>query len=299
MRVFYTDIFVLPLPETHKFPMDKYRRTREQLLDEAILTNADLFIPPAAHEELCHVHTEDYLKAVESGAIETKMQRRIGFPWSNGLVERSRRSVGATIAALTSAFDRQCGINLAGGTHHAYADRGEGFCVYNDAAVAARWVQSQGLCSRVLILDCDVHQGNGTASIFQTDPNVFTFSIHGATNYPYHKEDSDLDVALPDNTDDDTYIAALESALETISQDFSPEAVIYLAGADPFVHDRFGKLALSKFGLKRRDDTVFQWCKSRQLPLAITMAGGYAENIQDIVDIHCQTVKRAKHYFSS
>jgi len=299
MRVFYTDIFVLPLPEKHKFPMDKYRRTREQLLDEAVITNADLFIPPAAYEELSQVHTEDYLQAVESGAIETKMQRRIGFPWSNGLVERSRRSVGATIAALNSAFERQCSINLAGGTHHAYADRGEGFCVYNDAAVAARWAQAQGLCSKVLILDCDVHQGNGTASIFRTDPNVFTFSIHGATNYPYHKEDSDLDVALPDNTEDDVYIEALEGALQSIAQDFNPEAVIYLAGADPYIHDRFGKLALSKQGLKRRDDTVFTWCKSRQLPVAVTMAGGYAENIQDIVDIHCQTVKRAKYHFSS
>ena len=297
MRVFYTDIFVLPLPEKHKFPMDKYRLTRERLLESNVLKADQLAIPPAAYESLALVHDEDYLEQVREGKIDPRMQRRIGFPWSEGLVERSRRSVGATIAALESAFIHGCGINLAGGTHHAYADRGEGFCVFNDAAVASRTIQMKRELTNILILDCDVHQGNGTAAIFQNDPTVFTFSIHGASNYPYHKEKSDLDIALPNATEDATYLDALAQALQDIDKAFKPEAVIYLAGADPYKHDRFGKLALSKDGLRNRDAMVFKWCKAKNLPVAVTMAGGYAEDIDDIVDIHCETVKQAKlHY---
>lgn len=298
MRVFYTDIFVLPLPEKHKFPMDKYRLTRERLLREEILAPDQLEIPPAAHDSLALIHDQTYLDNIISGQIDSRMQRRIGFPWSEGLVERSRRSVGATIAALESALIHGCGINLAGGTHHAYADRGEGFCVFNDAAVASRAIQATTKLNNILILDCDVHQGNGTAAIFHQDPTVFTFSIHGASNYPYHKEVSDLDIALPNGTDDRDYLAALTSGLEEIEARFTPEAVIYLAGADPYKQDRFGKLGLSKDGLKQRDAMVFQWCEERKLPVAVTMAGGYAENVDDIVEIHCETVKQAKLHYS-
>lgn len=296
MRVFYTDIFVLPLPEKHKFPMDKYRLTRERLLSEGILSSDELLVPPAADESLKLVHTADYLDAVISGRIDARMQRRIGFPWSEELIERSRRSVGATIAALETAQEEGIGINLAGGTHHAYSDRGEGFCVFNDAAVATRVIQNSGLAN-VLILDCDVHQGNGTAAIFQGDESVFTFSIHGASNYPYHKEKSDLDIGLPNDTTDAPYLEALSKGLQTIESQFQPEAVIFLAGADPFKCDRFGKLGLSKEGLKERDMMVFRWCRQLGLPVAVTMAGGYAEEIDDIVDIHCETVKEAKRQF--
>ena len=297
MRVFYTDIFVLPLPEKHKFPMDKYRLTRERLLRDEILRPDQLEIPPAAHETLALVHDQAYLDTIISGQIDARMQRRIGFPWSEGLVERSRRSVGATIAALQSALVDGCGINLAGGTHHAYADRGEGFCVFNDAAVASRTLQQTTDITNILILDCDVHQGNGTAAIFNNDSTVFTFSIHGASNYPYHKEQSDLDIALPNGTNDQAYLDALNRGLIEIETRFSPQAVIYLAGADPFKQDRFGKLGLSKDGLRLRDAMIFQWCAVRKLPVAVTMAGGYAENIDDIVEIHCETVKQAKlHY---
>ena len=298
MRVFYTDIFVLPLPEKHKFPMDKYRLTRERLLRDKILSPEQLEIPPAAHETLALIHDQTYLDNIITGQVDSRMQRRIGFPWSEGLVERSRRSVGATIAALQSALTYGCGINLAGGTHHAYADRGEGFCVFNDAAVASRTIQQTTDLTNILILDCDVHQGNGTAAIFQADPTVFTFSIHGASNYPYHKEHSDLDIALPNDTDDEAYLTALSDGLAEIEARFNPEAVIYLAGADPYKRDRFGKLGLSKDGLRQRDSMVFQWCEAKKLPVAVTMAGGYAENIDDIVEIHCETVKQAKLHYS-
>lgn len=298
MRVFYTDIFVLPLPEKHKFPMDKYRLTRERLVQDEVLQLEELSIPPAADESLHLVHCREYLDKIIAGTIDARMQRRIGFPWSQELVERSRRSVGATIAALESALDDGCSVNLAGGTHHAYRDRGEGFCVFNDAAVAARAVQRATSFKRILILDCDVHQGNGTAAIFSADPTVFTFSIHGAGNYPYHKERSDLDIALGDGTDDETYLDALRNGLTKIEASFQPDAVIYLAGADPFKEDRFGKLGLTKAGLRERDSMIFDWCSTRQLPIAVTMAGGYAQNINDIVEIHCETVKQAKSYYS-
>jgi len=257
----------------------------------------DLHMPePASIDQLRHVHDSDYLERVFQGRLSDKEVRRIGFPWSAQLVERSRRSVAATICASRAAVEEGVSANLAGGTHHAYPDHGEGYYVFNDVAIAARTMQAEGIVHGVLILDCDVHQGNGTAAIFASDPSVFTFSIHGEKNFPFHKEHSDLDIALPDKADDRTYLAALDSGLQVSIARARAELVIYLAGADPFMGDRLGRLALSKPGLTRRDRLVLDYCRAARLPVAITMAGGYARQIEDTVDIHYQTVQIALEY---
>jgi len=281
VRGFYTDHFVLPLPEGHRFPMIKYARVRERCLAEGILREAELEVPPAARwDELLLVHERDYVERVREGRLEYLEQRRIGFPWTEGMVERSRRSAGATICAARVALaERDAGrwgaaVNLAGGTHHAYPDRGEGFCVFNDAAVAIRVLQRDGAIRRAAVLDCDVHQGNGTAAAFATDPSVFTFSIHGARNFPFRKERSSLDVELPDGAGDDAFLAAVEMHVPAVLADFHPELVIYLAGADPFHEDRFGRLGMTKDGLAERDRLVLGACRDAGVPIAIVMAGG-------------------------
>lgn len=300
MKAFYTDRFVLPLPPGHRFPMVKYRRLRERCLAEGVLRPEELCEPPAAAwAELALVHERGYLERVRSGALDPAEQRRIGFPWSPAMVERSRRSVGATIAAgraaLMAAWARGwgVGVNLAGGTHHAHAGHGAGFCVFNDAAVAARVLQREGAVRRVLVLDLDVHQGDGTASIFAADPTVFTLSVHGARNYPFRKARSTLDVALPDGAGDELFLAAVELHVPAALADFRPELVIYLAGADPFHDDRFGRLALSKAALAERDRRVLDLCRASGVPVAVTMSGGYARDTEDTVDIHVQTVRIA------
>ncbi|MBI1879086.1 MAG: histone deacetylase, partial [Chloroflexi bacterium] len=219
--------------------------------------------------------------------------RRIGFPWSPQMVERSRRSSGATIEACRAALQDGFAASLAGGTHHAFSDCGQGFCVFNDSAVAARAMQTEGRVERAIIIDCDVHQGNGTAAILADDPTIFTFSIHGAKNFPFHKERSDLDVELDDGADDAIYLAALEYGLRRALAQGRADLAIYLAGADPYVNDRFGRLALSKAGLAERDSLVFDHCQAAGLPVAITMSGGYAPQVEDIVDIHFQTIRAA------
>ena len=300
MRAFYTDRFVLPLPEGHRFPMVKYARVRERCLAEGILSPGELAEPPAAEwDELATVHDGDYLRRVREGTLEYLEQRRIGFPWSEGMVERSRRSVGATIAGSRLVLDEAAGgewsiaANLAGGTHHAYPGHGEGFCVFNDAAVAVRVLQREGRIGRAAILDCDVHQGNGTAAIFAADPGVFAFSIHGARNYPFRKERSTLDVELPDGAGDDAFLAALELHVPRILDEFSPGLAIYLAGADPWREDRFGRLGMSKEGLAERDRLVLGACRDAGVPVVVTMAGGYARDTEDTVDIHVRTIATA------
>jgi acetoin utilization deacetylase AcuC-like enzyme len=235
---------------------------------------------------------------VATGSLNPQEQREIGFPWSPEMVERSRRSVGATIAACRAALQDGFAVNLAGGTHHSYASRGAGFCVFNDAAVAARVMQAEALergdgAQQIAIVDLDVHQGNGTAAIFQDDPSVFTLSLHGESNYPFKKEFSDLDVALPDNCNDDAYMKALEKALTTMFERVRPTMLIYLAGADPHAGDRLGRLALSIDGLAQRDSLVFAKARERGLPVAIAMAGGYGRDIDLTVDIHVQTIQLA------
>ncbi|HRE48758.1 MAG TPA: histone deacetylase [Aggregatilineales bacterium] len=299
-KIFFTDSYVLPLPEGHRFPMSKYALLRARVIDSQIVPFADMWIPHAAtDEEILRVHTPDYLTRVVKGELSAKELRKIGFPWSPAMVERSRRSSGATIEACRAALAEGVGINLAGGTHHAFADSGGGYCVFNDSAIAARAMQAEHRAKRIVILDCDVHQGDGTAAIFQDDPTVFTFSIHGATNYPFHKQISDLDIPLPDGADDAFFLEALENGVRRALSLAGAELAIYLAGADPFAEDRFGKMKVSKHGLRLRDQIVFSLCKEARLPVAVSMAGGYAKNILDAVDIHFETVRQAVVFFPS
>jgi acetoin utilization deacetylase AcuC-like enzyme len=294
MKIFKTDQFALPLPEGHRFPVTKYALLRQRV-EEARLVPADELIaaPAASDEEINRAHTAEYLRTVQNGELTEKELRRIGFPWSPQMVERSRRSSRATIAAGRAALREGMAVNLAGGTHHAFADRGEGYCVFNDSAIAARAMQTEGLARRIVIIDCDVHQGNGTAKIFENDPTVFTFSIHGAKNFPFHKEASDLDVPLIDDADDATYLAALREALPIVLQRAQADLAIYLAGADPYFDDAFGRMKLTKPGLLERDRFVLESCRAIGLPVAITMAGGYAKQPEDVADIHFRTVQLA------
>ncbi len=294
MKIFRTDEFVLPLPEGHRFPITKYGLLRQRVEAAGITQPDGLCLAPAAtDDEILRVHTVEYLRRVKQGELTDKELRRIGFPWSPQMVERSRRSSGATIAAARAALLDGMAANLAGGTHHAFPDRGEGYCVLNDAAIAARAVQAEGRVKRVVIIDCDVHQGNGTAKIFEQDPTVFTFSIHGAKNFPFRKETSDLDVALPDGADDAIYLAALREALPGVLERAQADLAIYLAGADPYFDDAFGRMKLTKPGLLERDRFVLESCRALDLPVAITMAGGYAKRAEDTADIHFQTVQLA------
>lgn len=295
MKAYYSDRFVLPLPEGHRFPMRKYRMLRDAV--QAMLPEVQLEEAPRASDGvLALAHHPHYIQRVDSGMLTPQEQRAIGFPWTPEMVERSRHSAGATIAACRSAFDDGVGINLAGGTHHAHADRGEGFCVFNDAAIAARLMQAERRAARVAIVDLDVHQGNGTASILANDDSVFTLSLHGEHNYPFAKATSDLDIALPDGTGDDAYLAALDRALAQMFERFSPQLIIFLAGADPHEGDRLGRLKLSNDGMAERDRRVLALAQQRGLPVAIAMAGGYGRDIDQTVAIHLQTVTLAAAY---
>ena len=314
MKAFYSDTFVLPLPDHHRFPMTKYRLLRERLLDLGVLAADDLQVPDAiSWDDLRLVHDPSYVDAIACGTLPPDAQRRIGFPWSEMMVERSRRSVGATLAAAREVVrprsdvargfqprDRgperaalQISANLAGGTHHAFRDRGEGYCVFNDVAVAATVLMREGVIARAAVVDCDVHQGNGTAAIFQHEPAVFTFSLHGAHNFPFRKETSDLDVTFEDGAGDDEYLAALADHLPRVLDTHRPDLVFYLAGADPYQGDRLGRLKLTIDGLRARDRMVFDACRSRELPVAVAMSGGYASDVEAIVTIHVNTISEA------
>lgn len=294
MKVFYSDVFVLPLPPDHRFPMAKYRLLRERILAEGIVAPDDLRIPDAAtDDQLLLAHDADYLEKVKSGGLSAREQRRIGFPWSLPMVERSRRSVGATIAACRAALAEGVAVNLAGGTHHACRDHGEGYCVFNDSAVAARVMQREERVRRVVVLDCDVHQGNGTAQILQGDRSIFTFSVHGAKNFPFRKETSDLDLELPDGTGDAAYLDAVEEGARRAIAVTNADLALYLAGADPYSGDRLGRMAVSVAGLAERDRIIFNLCRENGLPVAVSMAGGYAPDVADIVAIHTQTIRLA------
>ena len=294
MKVFYSDQFVLPLPKGHRFPMNKYSMLRERVEKAGLCGPGELRAPHAVtDEEVLRAHDPNYLKKVITGTLSDKEMRRIGFPWSERMVERSRRASGGTLDACRSALEEGIAANLAGGTHHAFADRGEGFCVLNDSAIAARALRAEGLVSRVAVLDTDVHQGNGTAAILHGDPNVFTFSIHGAKNYPFHKEQSDLDVPLSDGADDSAFLSALSDALGRVLDQGTWDLAIFLAGADPLDGDKLGRLSVTKSGLAERDRMVLEACRERDIPIAVTMAGGYAKQVEDTVDVHFQTVERA------
>lgn len=316
MKAFYSDTFVLPLPEQHRFPMAKYRLLRERLVDEGILSASDLHVPdPISWDDLRLIHDAAYVDAVANGTLPADAQRRIGFPWSPMMVERSRRSVGATLAAAREVLQHppgaargfqprgrgperaalQVSANLAGGTHHAFRDRGEGYCVFNDVAVAAAVLRRDGVIARAAVVDCDVHQGNGTAAVFHSDPAVFTFSLHGAKNFPFRKEVSDLDVTFEDGAGDDEYLAALRAHLPRVLDTQRPHLVFYLAGADPYEGDRLGRLKLTIDGLRTRDRLVFDACRDRDLPIVVAMSGGYASDVDAIVTIHTNTIREAVH----
>ena len=299
MQAFYADQFVLPLPPGHRFPMSKYRLLREQIAELPGLELCQAL--PASEGELALVHTPGYLSAVIDGTLSAAQQREIGFPWSEAMVERARRSVGATISAARSALTTGVASNVAGGTHHASADKGGGYCVFNDAAVAARLMQAEWhrlhrRLLRVAIVDLDVHQGNGSASIFADDPTVFTLSLHGAKNFPFRKERSDLDVDLPDGCDDTTYLRALDDALDKLWRHHEaapPGLIFYLAGADPHEGDRLGRLKLTTAGLAERDRRVLSAARERRIPVALSMAGGYGRVVEDTVQVHLGTIRAA------
>ncbi|MDD3675242.1 histone deacetylase family protein [Thauera propionica] len=298
MKLYYADHFVLPLPEGHRFPMEKYARLRSRLQASGMFAETDFRVPdPASDEAILRAHDAGYLERVAGGTLDAAEVRRIGFPWSPAMVERSRRSAGATLAACRSALARDggtaCAVNLAGGTHHAHRDFGSGFCVFNDTAIAALAMRAEGRAGRIAIVDCDVHQGDGTATILADKAEVFTCSLHGAKNFPFRKQISDLDIDLPDETDDAAYLKALDDALQSVFERGRPELVIYLAGADPYAGDRLGRLALSIDGLRLRDERVLATCRDAGVPVAIAMAGGYAEPIDDTVTIHFNTVMSA------
>ena len=306
MQAFYSDQFVLTLPEGHRFPMAKYRILREQLAIHLSTVHC-LEAPRASDGELALVHTTGYIDAIAQGTASPAVLREIGFPWSEAMAERARRSVGATIAAARVALAQGVAANLAGGTHHSYADKGGGFCVFNDVAVASRVVQAQwgqtqppgAAPLRVAVVDLDVHQGNGTAHIFQGDDSVFTLSLHGDKNFPFRKEASDLDVPLPDGCADVQYLAALDCALAKLDRRFAPDLVMYLAGADPFEGDRLGRLKLTMAGMQARDQRVFDWCGARKLPVVVLMAGGYGIRIEETVAVQLNTYRVAQAYWQA
>ena len=303
MKTFYSTQLSLPLPPGHRFPMGKYAALRDRLAAECEglrLAQA----PPASDAELALAHAPAYVAAVAQGRLDARAQREIGFPWSEAMVERSRRSVGASIQATRVAQREGVAANLAGGTHHASAQAGSGYCVFNDIAVAARLLQAertgggqQARPPRIAVIDLDVHQGNGTASIVADDPSVFTLSLHGEKNFPFRKVAGDLDVGLPDGTGDQAYLDALDLALVELDSRFRPDAVFYLAGADPHEGDRLGRLKLSYDGLLARDRRVFDWAWTRRLPLTLCMGGGYGHDIGTTVQVQVNTFGVALQYW--
>jgi acetoin utilization deacetylase AcuC-like enzyme len=298
VKLWYADHFVLPLPPGHRFPMEKYSRLRERLMASGHFAPDDFRVPDALDDAtLARAHTPEYIRNVVAGTLPPAEQRRIGFPWSPQMVERSRRSAGATLAACRTALAEGCSANLAGGTHHAGRDYGSGFCVFNDAAVATRTLQAEGRVRTVAIVDCDVHQGDGTAHILGRDPDVWTLSLHGERNFPFRKQRSHRDIALPDGAGDAQYLPLLDDALHELFERITPELVIYLAGADPFEGDRLGRLALSQPGLAQRDALVLATCQRHGVPVAIAMAGGYGHDIDDTVAIHATTLLTAARLF--
>lgn len=294
MKIFFSDHRPITLPVGHRFPLPKYALLRQQV-QEAALVPPENLLPscPASDAQILRVHELDYLTRLVQGQMSEREMRRTGFPWSADLVARARVSVGGTIHASRAALQDGIAANLAGGTHHAHPGFGEGFCVFNDVAIAARAMQDDKLARRVVIIDLDVHQGDGTAAIFAGDPSVYTFSVHGEKNFPYRKEAGDLDIALPDMCGDELYLEAVENGLEHALMMANADLALYIAGADPFVGDSLGRMGISKQGLLQRDRLVFDRCKQAGLPVAVVLGGGYAKNVHDTVEIHLNTLQLA------
>ena len=300
MHVFYTPRYYADIGHGHIFPIRKFELVRDRLLAQGTLHPGELLEPtPATLDDVLLVHTDDYISRLCNGELTPKELRRLGLPWSESLVRRSFYATGGTIAAARTALVEGYASNLAGGTHHSFADRGEGFCVLNDVAVAIRVLRKHGLISRAAIVDCDVHQGNGTATIFADDDDTFTFSIHGANNYPLFKARSNLDIELPDGTGDNEYLNVLNHHLRTVFDAADPDLVFYLAGADPYLNDKLGRLALTIDGLRQRDLRVLRECYDRETPIVTVMSGGYGKDINDTIEIHCNTIRMVKDVFES
>lgn len=297
-QIYYSPYYYADIGEGHIFPIKKFELVRDKLLAEGTLQTDEIIEPqPAKVEDLLLVHTEDYITRLVDGTLTAKEVRKLGLPWSKSLVRRTFLAVSGTINAAIHALKNRAASNLAGGTHHAFPDRGEGFCVLNDVAIAIRVLQQAQKAQRFLIIDCDVHQGNGTAFIFKDEEDVFTFSMHGAKNYPLFKENSNLDIELPDKTSDDEYLETLEEALPRIFM-HNPDLVFYLGGADPFEKDKLGRLSLTMKGLQKRDEMVLTYAKEHHVPIVTVMSGGYASDINDTVEIHANTIRAVKRIFA-
>ena len=297
-RIFYSPFYYADIGENHVFPIKKFELVRNRLLKDGTLQTCEIAEPqPVKIEDVLLVHTDDYITRLRNGTLTAREIRRLGLPWSKSLVRRSFLACSGTINAARHALKTGVASNLAGGTHHAFPDRGEGFCVLNDVAVAIRVLQKENLAQRFLIVDCDVHQGNGTAFIFKDEVDVFTFSMHGAKNYPLFKENSTLDIELPDKLQDKEFLEILSEALPRIFL-HNPDLVFYLGGADPFERDKLGRLGLTIEGLRQRDEIVLSFAKDRQIPIVTTMSGGYAQDINDTVEIHCNTIRAVKKKFA-
>jgi acetoin utilization deacetylase AcuC-like enzyme len=294
MKVFSCDQFTFPVPAGHRFPIEKYSLLRQAVVAAGLVSPEDAIVPePATVEQLLRAHDADYLQRVMGGQLTPHEVRRIGLPWSPQLVERALRAVGGTIEACRVALEEGIAVNLSGGTHHASRDRGQGYCLFNDIVVAARAMQAESRTQRVVVLDCDVHQGNGTAALAADDPTIFTFSIHNDQNFPLHKERSDLDIGLEDGTGDEAYLEALEAGARRALDLAEADLALYLAGADPWQGDLLGRFALTKAGLAARDRLVLEMGWGRGIPVVTVMAGGYGRRVEDTVDIHLQTVRIA------
>lgn len=294
----FDPLYAHPLPEGHRFPMLKYELIPQQLCYEGLISEGCLFSPSACTDEtLLLTHTPDYLEKLRHQKLSAQEERRIGFPQSPGLTRRELVITQGTIDCCHHALQNGISLNVAGGTHHAFADRGEGFCLLNDFAVAANYLLKAGMAARILIIDLDVHQGNGTASLFRDNPHVFTFSMHGQHNYPFHKEKSDWDIPLPDATGDDAYLEQLSGALPLLMERFAPDMVFYLSGVDVLETDRFGKLRLSLRACQLRDEMVFRAVRQHDLPCVVAMGGGYSPQVRTIVDAHCNTFRAALDIF--
>jgi acetoin utilization deacetylase AcuC-like enzyme len=294
MLAYYSSQFVPQLPTGHRFPAQKYRRLYERVRESGIIAPGDMLdAEPIDEAHILRVHAADYWDKVRHGTLSEREQRRIGFPWSPQIVERTRRVSGGTLAAARAALRDGVAVNLAGGTHHAHHDFGSGYCILNDSIIAARALQAAGQVRRVVVIDCDVHQGDGTARLAEGDRSIFTFSIHGAKNFPFHKATSDIDIELPDGTEDATYLAMVEEGTRRALAAASADLAIYIAGADPYVGDTLGKMAISMAGLAARDRMVLGLCKAAAVPVVVTMGGGYARDVDEIAAIHIETVRAA------
>ena len=299
VKIAFDPVYAHPLPDNHRFPMLKYELIPEQLLHEGTCTEANFFKPATCVAEIIlQTHDKDYLDKLSNQQLTASEQRKIGFPLSPELIQRELVITQGTIECALYALQNGCAMNIAGGTHHAFAERGEGFCILNDQAIAANYLISRQLSQKIIIIDLDVHQGNGTAKLLENEPRVFTFSMHGLTNYPFHKEKSDLDIGLLDGTTSETYLKTLEEALPKLIEQVQPDFAFYLAGVDILSTDKFGKLKVSLEACKQRDVFVFTQLKKNKIPVAVTLGGGYSPDIKTIVEAHCNTFRTAMDLFN-